>query len=51
MIELDSMINDWTKTVALNDLEALLNENGVPCGLIYKAEDMLADAHFKARES
>ncbi|MFT5048347.1 MAG: formyl-CoA transferase, partial [Porticoccaceae bacterium] len=40
-----------TKTIALTDLEALLNDNGVPCGLIYKAEDMLADEHFKARDA
>jgi len=51
MTELDSMINDWTKTIALSDLEVLLNKNGVPCGLIYKAEDMLSDAHFKARDA
>jgi len=51
MTELDNMINEWTKTIALSDLEKLLNDNGVPCGLIYKAEDMLADEHFKAREA
>lgn len=51
MIELDSMINDWTRTVPLKELEQLLNDNGVPCGLIYKAADMLEDEHFKAREA
>lgn len=49
--ELDDLINDWTRTIPLAELEALLNENGVPCGLIYKAEDMMADEHFKAREA
>lgn len=49
--ELDALINDWTKTVELEPLEKLLEEHGVPCGLIYKAEDMLADPHFKAREA
>jgi formyl-CoA transferase len=49
--ELDGLINDWTKTVALEPLEALLSENGVPCGLIYTAPDMLEDAHFRAREA
>ncbi len=49
--ELDGLINDWTKTIELEPLEALLNEHGVPCGLIYKAEDMLEDPHFKAREA
>lgn len=50
-VELDDMINDWTRTIPLTELEELLNENGVPCGLIYKAEDMLKDEHFKAREA
>ncbi len=49
--ELDGLINDWTKTIPLDALEALLNDKGVPCGLIYKAEDMLRDPHFKAREA
>jgi formyl-CoA transferase len=49
--ELDALINDWTKTVELEPLEKLLEEHGVPCGLIYKAGDMLADPHFKAREA
>lgn len=49
--ELDGLINDWTKTIPLDDLEARMNEYGVPCGLIYKAEDMMQDEHFKAREA
>lgn len=49
--ELDLLIGAWTKTLPLDGLEALLNEKGVPCGLIYKAEDMLRDPHFKAREA
>jgi formyl-CoA transferase len=49
--ELDALIADWTRTVGLKDLEAILNENGVPCGLIYTAADMLADPHFAARRS
>lgn len=49
--DLDALINEWTKTVELEPLEALLEENGVPCGLIYTAPDMMADAHFKARDA
>ncbi|MEO0911910.1 MAG: CaiB/BaiF CoA-transferase family protein [Pseudomonadota bacterium] len=49
--ELDRVINDWTKTIALDDLEARMNEHGVPCGLIYRAEDMMEDAHFQARDA
>ena len=49
--ELDALINDWTRTVDLDPLQALLEEHGVPCGLIYTAPDMLKDPHFKAREA
>ncbi len=49
--ELDGRINDWTRTIALKPLEELLNENGVPCGLIYTAPDMIADPHFQARKA
>jgi formyl-CoA transferase len=49
--ELDAMINAWTKTVALAPLEDLLNRHGVPNGLIYKAEDMLDDPHFRDRQA
>lgn len=50
-VELDGLINEWTRTIDLATLETLLEDNGVPCGLIYKAEDMLADPHFKARQA
>ncbi len=49
--ELDELINQWTRTIDLKPLEALLSEAGVPCGLIYRAKDMLEDEHFKAREA
>ena len=49
--ELDGLINDWSKTIALTDLETLLNDHGVPCGLIYTASDMIDDPHFAARDA
>jgi formyl-CoA transferase len=49
--ELDGLINEWTRTIPLTELEERMNEFGVPCGLIYKAEDMLQDEHFIARKS
>ncbi|MEP1884991.1 MAG: CoA transferase, partial [Marinomonas sp.] len=49
--ELDGLINEWTRTIPLTKLEERMNEFGVPCGLIYKAEDMLEDPHFKARQA
>lgn len=49
--ELDTIINEWTKTIPLNDLEAKMNDHGVPCGMIYTAKDMIEDPHFQAREA
>ena len=49
--ELDALIADWTRTVDLEPLLELLADAGVPAGLIYRAEDMLADPHFAAREA
>ncbi|MEO1686370.1 MAG: CoA transferase [Pseudomonadota bacterium] len=49
--ELDALINEWTRTIDLEPLQALMDEHGVPAGLIYTAEDMMHDEHFKAREA
>ncbi|EIE49266.1 CoA-transferase [Salipiger aestuarii] len=51
MRALDGLIADWTGTVDLEPLQALLEEHGVPCGLIYSAADMMKDPHFAAREA
>jgi len=49
--ELDEMINEWTKTKTVKELEQLMDKNGVPAGLMYRAPEMLEDAHFKARNA
>jgi len=49
--ELDALIAEWTATKDAAELEALMNENGVPSGKIYRAPEMLEDAHFRAREA
>ncbi len=49
--ELDDLINKWTKTKTLSEVEASCNDNGIPAGLIYRAKDMIDDPHFKAREA
>ena len=49
--ELDALIADWTRGFALDDLLALLEAKGVPCGKIYRAPDMLEDAQYQAREA
>ena len=49
--ELDDLIGAWSRTLTSDELEAVLNEHSVPNGRIYTAPDMLADAHFAAREA
>lgn len=49
--ELDEIVADWTGTVDAATLENMMEEFGIPSGKIYRAPDMLEDAHFKARET
>ncbi len=49
--ELDVLIGEWTQTLTVDALEALMIEHAVPAGRIYSAADMMADPHFKAREA
>ncbi len=50
-VELDAIIADWTKTIDAPELEKMMSEFGIPSGKIYRAPEMLEDAHFKAREA
>lgn len=47
---LDDIVNEWTRTKAIGELLALLNESGVPAGKIYSAKDIVEDPHYAARE-
>lgn len=49
--ELDELIADWTRTKTCKEILALMDNFGVPSGLIYRAPDMLEDPHFKARDA
>ena len=49
--ELDDRIATWSAKHDADDLLALLHEGGVPAGRTYRAQDMLRDPHFAARES
>lgn len=49
--ELDDLIAEWSKGLTSAELEDLLNRHSVPNGKIYTAPDMLADAHFAARNA
>jgi len=50
-VELDAIVADWTKTIDASELEDMMSEYGIPSGKIYRAPEMLEDAHFKAREA
>ena len=50
-LELDRKIAAWTKARPVAEVLALCEENGVPCGPVNTAKDMLADAQIKAREA
>jgi crotonobetainyl-CoA:carnitine CoA-transferase CaiB-like acyl-CoA transferase len=49
--ELDALIEQWTSGYASSELLELLHGRGVPAGKIYRAPDMLADEHFRARDA
>lgn len=49
--ELDALISEWTRAQNADAMLALLEEHGVPAGRLYRAADMLADPHFRARSS
>jgi formyl-CoA transferase len=51
--ELDERVGRWTSSLATREVLAVLArpETAVPSGLIYRAPEMLADPHFKARDA
>lgn len=50
-LELDEKISAWTRQHEVANVLARCEENGVPCGPVNTAKDMLADAHIAAREA
>lgn len=50
-VELDTQIAAWTQTKTRQEVLDLMAASGVPAGLIYRAPEMLEDAHFQAREA
>ncbi len=49
--ELDNLIAEWSSTLTSDQLKALLDEHGVPNGVMFRAPEMLADPHFAARDA
>ncbi len=50
-VELDVIINAWTRTLKIDQLDTLMSQHSVPAGRVYRAPDMLEDPHFAAREA
>jgi crotonobetainyl-CoA:carnitine CoA-transferase CaiB-like acyl-CoA transferase len=49
--ELDALIEAWTSTLTVDEVEALMLAHAVPAGRVYRGPDMVADPHFAAREA
>ncbi|QGN56519.1 CaiB/BaiF CoA-transferase family protein [Novosphingobium sp. Gsoil 351] len=47
--ELDSLIDAWTRTLTVDELDRLMITCSIPAGRVYRAPEMLADPHFAAR--
>ncbi len=48
---LDGIISDWTKTLRLAEIEAILHKAQVPATRIFTVEDIFNDPHYRARGS
>ncbi|MGB3455790.1 MAG: CoA transferase [Litorimonas sp.] len=49
--ELDARITEWTSRHTAAEVQRILDAHGVPCSKLYRAEDMLADPHYAARDA
>lgn len=49
--ELDELINAWTRTLTVDEVDALMIAHSIPAGRVYRAPEMIADPHFQAREA
>ena len=49
--ELDQLIESWTRTLTVDEVDGLMIAYSIPAGRVYRAPEMLADPHFAAREA
>jgi len=49
--QLDTLVGEWTRTRTQAEVLHLMEQFGVPAGLIYRAPDMLEDPHFQERQA
>lgn len=50
-VELDDLVNDWTASHTIEEVDSKMIEHSIPAGRVYRAPDMIADPHFQAREA
>ena len=50
-VELDGLIDNWTRTLTVQELDALMIEHSIPAGKVYRAPDMLDDPQYAARDA
>ena len=48
--ELDAIISAWTRSHALEELEAILHGAEIPASRVFDIADIFADPHYEARE-
>ncbi len=48
--ELDSLLAAWTRNIAAEDVVSLLQEAGVPAGVVQDAADLASDPQLQARD-
>lgn len=48
--ELDELVATWTREREAHQVMRLLQEAGVPCGVVQSGEDLYHDPHLRARE-
>jgi len=48
--ELDRLVGEWTKDYAPHQLMGLLQDAGVPCGVVQTCEDLFNDPQLKERQ-
>jgi formyl-CoA transferase len=49
--DLDALIEQWTRTKTMTEIDELMQQHAVPAGRIYRASDMLDDPQFIDREA
>ena len=49
--ELDDLVNAWTGSLTVAEVEQATIDYSIPAGKVYRAPEMIADPHFQARDA